>query len=177
MAWSPIALADATAATVQGGELLMTRNSQQVIASSRKESASVNLNIDAKLRRAIKEADDYFIVGRREFQQSGKTYFIVVTQTPSRTNRSAGACGAGTEDVAHLVNVDRHRNRLIDKGKVLIQSCLNGIDLNDDTGTSLRQRLEGVVDPQHWPLAWLNHPTYGNANKTLSAVAGVLIVE
>lgn len=136
-----------------------------------------NLKWSPALKRTIAEADDTFVAGGQAFQQDGRTYFYLVTQAPSRENRQAGYCGAGTEDVLHLIELSKPPQRLIEQDTLLVQSCLESIELDDASGASLRQQLERRTDPQHLSLTWLGHPKFGSEPRRVKVHDGRLALE
>lgn len=139
---------------------------------------SVNLKWSPALKRAIATADDVFVAGATAFEQEGRTYFYLVTQEPSRENRSAGYCGAGTEDVLRLIEMTtKPPLRLIEQDKLLLQSCLESLELDDATGASLRKQLERRTDPQHLALTWSGHPKFGSSPKQVRVRDGRLVLE
>jgi len=139
--------------------------------------ASVNLKWSPALKRAIATSDDVFIAGAATFQQDGHTYFYLVTQEPSRENRGAGYCGAGTEDILRLIEIAKPPLHLIERDKLLLQSCLESIELDDASGASLRKQLERRTDPQHLTLTWSEHPKFGSAPKRVTVRDGRLALE
>ena len=132
------------------------------------------LRVDTALAREIGTAQAFFAVGKRAFVQDNTTWLLVVTQTESRANHEASACGSGTEDMLRLVEVDVAKARLVERSSLLLQSCLTGLSLNDDSGRSLQDALEAVPDPEHLRLNWLNHPEYEDQVKTLTIVDGTI---
>jgi len=130
------------------------------------------LQIDSKVTRLIVGSEAFFAVGKVAVAADGKTWLLVVTQTPSRENHAAGACGSGTEDALHLMQVDASHRKLILRSTIPLQSCLTGLSLNDDSGQPLQQKLESVSDPRKFELQWLNHPKYGNVTRTLTILDG-----
>lgn len=139
--------------------------------------ASVRLKWSPALKRAITVADDTFVAGGKAFQQDGRTYFYLVTQEPSREDRSASQCGAGTEDVLRLIEISKPPLRLIEHDRLLVQSCFESIELNDMSGASPRQQLEGRTDPQHLVLTWSEHPKFGSEPKRVKVRDGRLALE
>ena len=115
-----------------------------------------------KLKRAVAASADAFVVGAKTFEQDGRTYLYLVTQQPSRSNRGAGYCGAGTEDVLRLVEVSKPSLRMVERDSLLVQSCLETIELEDDSGASLRERLGRFRTPGSLWLTWLSHPKFGS---------------
>ncbi|SCX72058.1 hypothetical protein [Variovorax sp. EL159] len=138
---------------------------------------SVNLRWSPTLKRAIATSDDVFVAGAATFQQDGHTYFYLVTQEPSRENRGAGYCGAGTEDILRLIEIAKPPLHLIERDKLLLQSCLESIELDDASGASLRTQLEGRTDPQHLMLTWSAHPKFGSVPKRVTVRDGRLALE
>lgn len=139
--------------------------------------ASVNLKWSPTLKRAVAVSDDVFVAGAAAFQQDGHTYFYLVTQEPSRENRGAGYCGAGTEDILRLIEVSNRPLRLIEQDKLLLQSCLESIEFDDASGASLRTQLENRTDPQHLTLTWSEHPKFGSAPRRVKVRDGRLELE
>lgn len=139
--------------------------------------ASVNLKWSPTLKRAIAASDDVFVAGAAAFQQDGHTYFYLVTQEPSRENRGAGYCGAGTEDILRLIEIAKPPLRLIEQDKLLLQSCLESIEFYDASGASLRTQLENRTDPQHLTLTWSEHPKFGSTPKRVTVRDGRFTLE
>lgn len=135
------------------------------------------LRVAPPLAKEISAAQAFFAVGKRSFVEGGATWLLIVTQSESRSNHAAGACGSGTEDVLHLVQVDLPKARLVERSNVVLQSCLSGLSLNDDSGRSLQEALESAPDPGHLHLNWLNHPDYGDQPKLLSVANGAIKVD
>lgn len=140
-------------------------------------AASVNLKWSPALKRAIAVSDDVFVAGAATFQQDGHTYFYLVTREPSRENRGAGDCGAGTEDILRLIEVVKPPLRLVERDKLLLQSCLESIELDEASGASLRAQLEHRTDPQHLMLMWAAHPKFGSAPRRVTVRDGRLALE
>ncbi len=136
-----------------------------------------DLRLSPLLAKEIGSAQTFFAVGKRSFVQGDVTWLLLVAESESRANHAAGACGSGTEDTLHLVQVDMARAQLVERSSLLLQSCLTGLSLNDDSGRSLQETLEAVTDPSHVQLKWLNHPDYGDKPKTLTIVNGVIKLE
>jgi len=134
------------------------------------------LRVDASLAKEIGTAQAFFAVGKRAFVQDNATWLLIVTQAESRANHAAGACGSGTEDTLRLVEVDIAKARIVERSSLLLQSCLTGLSLNDDSGRSLQESLEAVPDPGHLRLDWLNHPDSGDRQRTLTIVGGTIKV-
>jgi hypothetical protein len=135
------------------------------------------LRVEPPLARELAAAQASFAVGKRSFVEGGVTWLLIVTQSESRSNHAAGACGSGTEDVLHLVQVDLPKARLLERSHVVLQSCLSGLSLNDDSGRSLQEALESAPDPGHLRLNWLNHPDYGDQPRVLSVAHGVIKID
>ena len=129
------------------------------------------------LKRAVAASDDAFIVGAKTFAQDGRTYLYLVTQQPSRRNRDAGYCGAGTEDTLRLVEVSKPSLRMVERDSLLVQSCLKTIELDDDRGASLRERLGHLDVPGSLSLTWLAHPRFGSMRKDVKVHGGRLVLE
>lgn len=129
------------------------------------------------LKRTVAASDDAFIVGAKTFEQDGRTYLYLVTQQPSRSNRGAGYCGAGTEDVLRLVEVSKPSLRMVERDSLLVQSCLETIELEDDSGASLRERLGRFCTPGSLWLTWLAHPKFGAVRKEVTVRGGRLVLQ
>ncbi len=135
------------------------------------------LRIAPQLAKEISGAQAFFAVGKRSFMEGGATWLLIVTQSDSRSNHAAGACGSGTEDVLRLVQVDLPKALLVERSHLVLQSCLSGLSLNDDSGRSLQEALESAPDPSHLRLNWLNHPDYGDQPRILSVANGAIKVD
>ena len=125
------------------------------------------MGVDPALRSAIASADEYFVVGRKPVHEGERVFVLLVTVTPSRAGRPTGFCGAGTEDALRLVEVNGRQRRLTQVSSMLLQSCTKNFALGDDSGTTLRSRLEGATDPGHIGLTWLDHPVLGSGPRTI----------
>ena len=125
------------------------------------------MGMDPALRSAIAGADEYFVVGRKPVHDGERVFVLIVTVTPSRAGRPTGFCGAGTEDALRLIEVDGRHRRLTQVSSMLLQSCTKNFALGDDTGTTLRSRLEDATDPGHIALTWLDHPVLGSGPRTI----------
>ena len=135
------------------------------------------VSLDAHLRGALAKAQEYFVVGRRPIHESGHVYLLVITQTPSREGGRSSYCGAGTEDVIHLVELVAMQRRLIQRGSMLLQSCLSSLSLSDDSGRSLRKQFESIEDPHRLSITWLGHPTHDSGPKVILIRRGALTTE
>ena len=164
------------AAIGSDGQLRVDMQHSRVIAQMA-APAKRPLRVDPPLANEIRSAQAFFAVGRRAFVQDNATWLLIVTQTESRANHAAGACGSGTEDTLRLVEVDMAKGRLVERSNLLLQSCLTGLSLNDDSGRSLQEALEAASDPSHLRLAWLNHPAYADSPRTLTVADGAIKVE
>jgi hypothetical protein len=138
-------------------------------------SSNSQLRMTPELRRALAASSEFFVVGRRVFSSDGKVFLLLLTQTLSKGTHGQGYCGAGTEDVLRLVELRSLERRLIQKDEVLIQSCLHNLALADDSGKSLRARLEDVANPQEITLRWLQHPQFGDSARTAEVSGNAVI--
>lgn len=170
------ARADLDAAVGTEGQLRVTSQHLHVLAQLLLRTKH-DLQLSPLLAKEISAAQKFFAVGKRSFIQGEVTWLLIVTETESRANHAAGACGSGTEDMLHLVQVDVTRARLVERFSMLLQSCMTGLSLNADSGRSLQEILEAVTDSSHVQLTWLNHPDFGDKPKTLSIRNGVIKVE
>lgn len=123
---------------------------------------------DVPLKKALTGATDVFVVGQRGFAHDGLDYLILAVAKPSTPRRGFGYCGAGTEDKLLLVQWQRDRQMLQLRDVLEVQSCLKTFELASDQGTDLKKALRGITDPTDLKLTWLNHPTYGNAPKSIT---------
>jgi hypothetical protein len=134
--------------------------------------------IEPTLSRNLNAADEYFLIGNRTIQQQQRQYLLLVTLTPSKPNsKGAGACGAGTEDTLRLVEWLPKSHRLVQRDALLIQSCLAPLSLNDDSGTTLRKRMESITTTDKLQLTWLEHPKFGASTKEIIIKDGVLVIQ
>jgi hypothetical protein len=173
--WMPVSAAvDATIGT--DGQLSLDPHHARAFVQKAGQ-VQRHLHIESPLARELSEAQTAFAVGERSFQEGGATWLLIVTESESRSNHAAGACGSGTEDLLHLVHVDLSKARLVEHSHLVLQSCLTGLSLNNDSGRSLQDLLESVPDPSRLRLKWLNHPDYGDQQRTLSVVNGALKVD
>lgn len=158
------------------GQLTVDSHHARVVAQIAGQ-AKRPLRIEPPLAKEISGAQAFFAVGKRSFVEDGATWLLIVTQSESRSNHAAGACGSGTEDVLHLVQVDLPKARLVERSHLVLQSCLSGLSLNDDSGRSLQEAFESAPNPSHLRLNWLNHPDYGDQPRMLSVVNGAIKVD
>lgn len=128
---------------------------------------TISPRLTPKIRQLIKKADDYFFVGHQGFNEKDQLLLVLVIQTPSRQNRSAGACGAGTEDTAYILKYNKKTNYLEPTDSLLIQSCLNSFSINNDSGSTLRSLLDKSIYQNGFIVNWLNHPHLGTSGKTI----------
>lgn len=128
---------------------------------------SISPRLTPKIRQLIKKADDYFFVGHQGFNEKDQLLLVLVIQTPSRQNRSAGACGAGFEDTAYILKYNKRTNYLDPTDSLLIQSCLNSFSINNDSGSTFRRVLDKNINKNGFTVDWLNHPKFGTSGKTI----------
>ena len=124
-------------------------------------------------RSALAHASEFFVVGERSISRSGRTFFLLITQTPSPGNNRTGYCGSGTEDVLRLLELVDRGTRLVENDKLQLQSCLDTLSLSDDTGRTLRRQYEHA-DPESLGFTWLEHPKFGNVARSLIIEDGSL---
>lgn len=173
---SGVALASGAEARLDAQRSLRLFEGRTTIIAQVVSPTKMAVRMDPTLLRAVTAADDYFVVGRRAIQEGRRIYLLLVTQTPSRENKSASYCGSGTEDVLRLVEWQERQKRLAERDSLLIQSCVNSLSLNDDTGMSLRKRLESIGEPEKLSLVWLEHPRFGSQPHTIVVHNGKLVI-
>ena len=139
----------------------------QIPSDTNAKIHSIRPRLTPKIRQLIKKADDYFFVGNKGFIEKNEPLLVLVIQTPSRQNRSAGACGAGTEDTACILRYNKKTNYLEPTDSLLIQSCLNSFSINNDSGSTLRSLLEKNINQNGFTVDWLNHPQHGTSGRTI----------
>lgn len=137
----------------------------------------MDVQLSKSLSRDLAAANEYFFVGKRALQLQ-PYYFLLITQTTSKPSGDGGAaCGAGTEDVLRLLEWLPKSHRLVQRDAMLIQSCLLSLSLNDDSGATLRTRLQGAIVSEKLPLTWLNHPKFGAATKEIAVRNNSLVIK
>ena len=138
---------------------------------------SRNLVVDKNLKKSLLTAAIAYSIGNQALEIEGQTYFLIVTQKMSRELQGKGFCGAGTEDVLRLVQLDKKHKRLVQTDELLIQSCLNNIEIYNDNGQPLRALLTTSADLANpITLRWLSHPKFGDEYRTISIESGKLVV-
>jgi hypothetical protein len=147
-------------ATIDGTHRISIESTSHRSRASLLGEHDVPLRLDARLASALARSENVFVVGKHAIVDGGNTWLLLVVQTPSRPDPGPARCGAGTEDTLHLVKLDRNQATLVDSSRLLIQSCLQTLDLDDNSGQSLQQRLEAVDDPARFTLRWLDHPVF-----------------
>ena len=138
---------------------------------------SSNLAIDKNLKKSLLTAASAYSIGNQVIEIESQTYFLIVTQKMSRKLQGAGFCGAGTEDVLRLVQLEKKHKRLVQTDELLIESCLNNIEIYNDNGQPLRTLLRttsNLTNPI--TLKWLSHPKFGDEYRTISIERGKLVV-
>lgn len=161
----------AAQASVLPDEMLTLSNSGALLGN---DGNITRLSISPALAKQLHSAQEYFFVGKYAVESGSTWYLLLVMQQPSTAKRGVGRCGAGTEDSVQVLELDRVSRRLIQRDQLLLQSCLLTISLADDSGATLRDRLEPIGNQGCLRLKWLGHPTYGEAAVTLSVQSGRL---
>ena len=108
--------------------------------------------------------------------QDGRTYAVIGVAVPSVARQGGGFCGSGTEDYLLLLEVKERLRRLELRDRLQVQSCLQSMVLRSDMGSELTHALRDVDDPTAISLAWLQHPRFGAATKTLRIDAGKFVL-
>lgn len=139
----------------------------QIPSDTNAKIHSINPRLTPKIRQLIKKSDNYFFVGHKGFIDKNQLLLVLVIQTPSRHDRPAGACGAGTEDTAYILKYNKKTNYLEPTDSLLIQSCLNSFSINNDSGSTLRSLLDKSIYQNGFIVNWLNHPHLGTSGKTI----------
>ncbi|WP_341677603.1 hypothetical protein [Niveibacterium sp. SC-1] len=133
-------------------------------------------SIDSRLHGILHEALDAFVVGGRGFSFEGHVYAILaVTKQSAKDGRAY--CGAGTEEVLLLVELQRERNSLALRDSLKVQSCLETFELISDRGHELRRLLAEMDEPSRIGLTWLNHPQFGDTPRVVTVSDGKFRVE
>ncbi len=173
-----VALCNPAAASAEAGlgygEILKISKLRGAPSAAIVGEKAVKVRLSYNLAQALRAADEYFIVGKRALQAQGHTYFFLMTQSASKTKQGGGFCGAGTEDSISLLELDPKTNGLSLKDSKLLQSCIESISLSDDTGRSLRNRLEGLDDLGNLTFDWLDNQRYGSGSRTVHVKNGKL---
>lgn len=134
-----------------------------------------SLQIDPSLRSVLTSARESYFVGQQPFKTAPGMFLLLVTETPS-PKAGLSRCSAGTEDVVHLLEVLPQRLQIRRRDHLLIQSCAENLALSDDSGQTLRSRLEGKSTDSALVLQWLDHPKYGSTSRELAVVGTKLVV-
>ncbi|MBI5256106.1 MAG: hypothetical protein HY855_06370 [Burkholderiales bacterium] len=159
-------------AEVLAGEILTLSEAR---ASVKVGGVNRAVSVPPGLARQLGLAQDYFFVGKTAVESGNARYLLLVLQTPSTTHRGVGHCGAGTEDILRVLAFERAALRLVQRGQLVLQSCLDSLSLSDDTGASLRERMESIAKPDCLRLQWLGHPKYGEEPVALHVYRGKLV--
>lgn len=133
-------------------------------------------SIDNRLRDILHETLDAFVVGGRAFSFEGRAYAILAV-TKQSTKDGRAYCGAGTEEVLLLVELQQKQNSLALRDSLKIQSCLETFELLSDQGHEQRQLLAEIGNPSRIDLTWLNHPQFGDTPRVVTVSDGKFRVE
>jgi hypothetical protein len=112
-------------------------------------------------QKAFVAAEDVFAVRKLSFLFGGRTYFILAAKEPSTSRRGMGFCGAGYETRILLLEWRGPAKPLQLRDRLLIDSCLQGMDL-DTGGGDLVSTLSRMSSAAGLELKWLSHPKYGD---------------
>jgi hypothetical protein len=165
LAWFAIATASTCATAAAAGQTFSVRHLRegyQLEVAAKDGPRPVTLG--GTLAKEVADADAVFLVGGGAIRNGDHLQLLLAVSSPSRQNRTAGYCGAGTEDKLVLLDFQPPASaRPLDM--LPLQSCLNDFLLDSDRGADLEQMLGRITDPTSFELAWDEHPKYGSGKK------------
>ncbi|WP_176051796.1 hypothetical protein [Burkholderia sp. BCC1644] len=101
----------------------------QVDAAGRRTSA---LSVPAALRRALADASSVAFPSDRAKRIDGSDHVLVVVNRSS-SSRPTGYCGAGEEGTLYVLAL--HGTRAVQRFSLPVQSCLDSVSLETESGT------------------------------------------